>query len=431
MTDNSSNFGHSIAHAALSDVGMRRQNNQDSMSSMVSTDEDYWQQRGHLFLVADGMGAHAAGELASKLAADGIPHTYAKNLEAEPPVALRQAIIESNTQINDKGSANAEFQGMGTTCSSLLLLPEGAVVGHVGDSRVYRLRKGQLDQLTFDHSLVWEMQAAGQVSPEAAEMHLPKNIITRSLGPSPTVQVDLEGPFPIESGDVYLLCSDGLTGPVKDQELGAIVSCLSPDEAARTLIDLANLRGGPDNITVIVVRVLGAPKAQGSEQTDEPPPKRVHSVLWWVAAICLLVGIGMYLADAIIPAALCGIGAVVAVIVGMLQQFDKTEPAEIALRPTTPLGRGPHRSYDCTPSKALADEFGRVSSELRETAEQIGYQNDFAPFDEMKAKAIAAGASNDFSEAIRQHSQAITFLVAELKKQNQGRKAGDSHVDLI
>jgi len=431
MTNNSSSFEHCIEHAELSDVGMRRQNNQDSMNSMVSTDEDYWQRRGHLFLVADGMGAHAAGELASKLAADGIPHTYAKHLDVEPPTALRQAIIETNTQINEKGLADAEFQGMGTTCSALLLLPQGAVVGHVGDSRVYRLRKGQLDQLTFDHSLVWEMQAAGQVSPEAAEMHLPKNIITRSLGPSPKVQVDLEGPFAIEAGDTYLLCSDGLTGPVKDQELGAIIGCLPPDEATRTLVDLANLRGGPDNITTIVVRVLGAPVAQVSESAEEPAATRVHPVLWWVAAVCLLAGIGMYFAGAIIPAALCGIGAIVATIVGMLQRFDKDEPAEISAQPVTILGHGPHRSYACTPSTSMVDELSRVAGELRKTAEQIGYRGDFEAFDAFAAKASEAVADDDFAEAVRQHSHAISFLVGELKKQNPNRATSDSHVDLI
>ena len=146
---------------------------------------------------------------------------------------------------------------MGTTCSVLTLLPQGAVVAHIGDSRVYRLSQNRLEQLTFDHSLVWEMKAAGQLtSEEESAGKIPKNVITRSLGPYSECKVDLEGPFPVQVGDTFLLCSDGLTGVITDAEIGAILANLSPDEAARVLIDLANLRGGPDNITVVIVKVI-------------------------------------------------------------------------------------------------------------------------------------------------------------------------------
>ncbi len=135
---------------------------------------------------------------------------------------------------------------MGTTASALLLLPQGALTGHVGDSRVYRLRGKCLEQLTFDHSLVWEMSAAGQLPKNALPGFVPKNIITRSLGPHADVKVDLEGPYPLEAGDTFLLCSDGLSGQVSDEEIGALLHCLPPAEAAQVLVDLANLRGGPD-----------------------------------------------------------------------------------------------------------------------------------------------------------------------------------------
>ena len=150
--------------------------------------------------VCDGMGAHAAGELASQMAVDGIPHTYLKLADQPAPDALRKSIVEANHQIHHRGQANIDFQGMGTTASVLALLPQGALVAHVGDSRVYRLRGQRLDQLTFDHSLVWEMSAAGQVPKDALPGFVPKNIITRSLGPHAEVQVDLEGPFPLGSG---------------------------------------------------------------------------------------------------------------------------------------------------------------------------------------------------------------------------------------
>ena len=142
--------------AALSDVGLRRTNNQDNMGVMMASNADLWQRRGHLFLVADGMGAHAAGEYASKLAVDHVPHTYHKEPDASAATAIRKAIEEANHIIPARGQANPDFQGMGTTCSALIMLPEGAMVAHVGDSRVYRLRSNRLEQLTFDHSLVWE-----------------------------------------------------------------------------------------------------------------------------------------------------------------------------------------------------------------------------------------------------------------------------------
>lgn len=245
-----------VRHAVLTDVGMRRAINQDSMGVMLAESQESWDRLGHLFLVADGMGAHAAGERASQLAVDLIPQNYRKNAGQTPAESLHQAIVEANSDIFRRGQANIEFRSMGTTCSVLTLLPEGAVVAHVGDSRVYQLHGDNLYQLTFDHSLVWEMQAAGEVTDETARSGvIPKNVITRSLGPNASVEVDLEGPFPVRLGDRYLLCSDGLSGQVTDEEIGTILEVLNPKDAAQLFIDLSNLRGGPDNITAIVVEV--------------------------------------------------------------------------------------------------------------------------------------------------------------------------------
>ncbi len=176
-------------------------------------------------MVADGMGAHAAGELASKLAVDNISHTYFKLRDLYPPAALRQAIRDANATIHAKGQSSIGFQGMGTTCSCLVLLPQGALVAHIGDSRIYRLRGDLLEQLTFDHSLVWEMAAAGQMAEADVPSYIPKNVITRSLGPHPSVHIDLEGPFSAESGDKFLICSDGLSGPIVDEEIGVLLHC--------------------------------------------------------------------------------------------------------------------------------------------------------------------------------------------------------------
>jgi hypothetical protein len=157
--------------------------------------------------------------------------------------------------IHGKATANRDFQGMGTTCSTLLLLPEGALIAHVGDSRVYRNRNGRIDQLSFDHSLAWELVRRNHLSEEQANKAVPRNVITRSLGPDPNIEVDIEGPLPVEPGDVFLLCSDGLSGPVENPELGAFAGNFHPKNACRYLLHLANLRGGHDNITVVIARV--------------------------------------------------------------------------------------------------------------------------------------------------------------------------------
>src|SRR6185295_19142671 len=162
--------------------------------------------------------------------------------------------------------------GMGTTCSCLVLLPQGALVAHIGDSRIYRLRGEVLEQLTRDHSLVWEMADAGQMTEADVPSYIPKNVITRSLGPHPSVHIDLEGPYSAESGDTFLICSDGLSGPVTDEEIGVMLRCLDPAEATETLVDLANFRGGPDNISVIVAQVDGAvPPTATRDEVDEIP----------------------------------------------------------------------------------------------------------------------------------------------------------------
>ena len=192
---------------------MRRATNQDNCNIVLASSESEWQQRGHMFIVADGMGGHAAGELASKLAADAIPHHYQKYQDLSPPEALQKAVMEANAEVHRRGQANIDFHNMGTTASVLVLIPQGALVAHVGDSRVYRLRGTRLEQVTFDHSLVWELRAAGQLSEESELSNaIPKNQITRSLGPNAAVAVDVEGPLPLQVGDTFLLCSDGLTG---------------------------------------------------------------------------------------------------------------------------------------------------------------------------------------------------------------------------
>ena len=189
MSESLLNWDDYIQVASLSDVGMRRATNQDNLSVSLASSMEQWQRKGHVFIVADGMGAHAAGELASKLAIDHIPHLYAKYNDSSAPEEMRKAVEGANSEIHRRGQANEEFHNMGTTCSVLTILPEGAVCAHIGDSRIYRLTQNRIEQLTFDHSLVWEMKFAGQLSEEEERLgKIPKNVITRSLGPLRRVQ---------------------------------------------------------------------------------------------------------------------------------------------------------------------------------------------------------------------------------------------------
>lgn len=267
------NWDDVIIDEAATDTGMRRSNNQDSYTIVRAPNVEAWRQRGHVFLVADGMGAHAVGELASKMACDLIPHNYLKARAGTPAEAAVKTFRDVSSLIHSKATANREFQGMGTTASALLLLPEGALIAHVGDSRVYRVRERRIDQLSFDHSLVWELVRRNHLTPEQAKISVPKNVITRSLGPEAEIEVDIEGPLPVELGDVYLLCSDGLSGPVEDHELGAFAGNFHPRDACRYLVNLANLRGGLDNITVIIVRIGGWVDPDSAELEQRPDEK--------------------------------------------------------------------------------------------------------------------------------------------------------------
>ena len=407
-------------------MGMRRTNNQDALAVIVTDDVAMWASRGHLLMVADGMGAHAAGELASKLAVDNIPHTYFKLRDLYPPAALRQAIRDANSVIHNKGQSSIGFQGMGTTCSCLVLLPQGALVAHIGDSRVYRLRGQTLEQLTFDHSLVWEMAAAGQIAQEDVPPYIPKNVITRSLGPHATVHVDLEGPYNAAVGDIFLLCSDGLSGPVSDEELGAILQCLPSDEAAETLVDLANLRGGPDNISVIVAEVDGKalPRIEPVEAVGECPPadRRHQSAPLWVAAgACLAVLVYCLLYQQWVGAIVSAIGMVVSL--GAALAFRSN--SGVACPPVRPLGgpygNGPYRKAECPPNGRVVESLAEIAANLRSLPEKEpgDWSIDWQPFDDQRSQAAAAAEKGDYLAAIRQYCRAIHAVMRQLREQRR------------
>lgn len=239
--------------AGLSDVGRCRKVNQDQflLDSSIG-----------LYAIADGMGGHAAGEVASDLAINALAGSLRNHKETgggpwTPERAaelLREALNDGNRKICESVVNRVEWRGMGTTMVALVLAGETAVIGHVGDSRAYLLRDGELRQLTSDHSWVNEQVKLGLLTPEQAYRHPMRNIVTRALGNQPAVEVDviLEA---VRSDDIFALCSDGLSGMVSDEEIAEILNKHGdvPRDACLKLVDQANTHGGEDNVTVIVL----------------------------------------------------------------------------------------------------------------------------------------------------------------------------------
>lgn len=350
--------------AARSDVGMRRAANQDAV--VISPEPGQAPLLGDaLLLVADGMGAHAAGELASQMAAETIPLCFAKSAGEPAPAALRDAIREANRRIHAKGQSSSDLQGMGTTCSCLVVTQGAALVGHVGDSRVYRLREGVLEQLTFDHSLVWEMAATTNVSHDKVPSFIPKNVITRSLGPhdNESLIVDLEGPHPLADGDVFLLCSDGLTGVVDDPLAAGVLDSLPPHEATQTLIDLANLRGGPDNISVIVARVECADRGSCSPAPCRARSSEAKVLTGSVVAGCAVAGVLFWLWSNQTGMLLSAFGMGAAAAVYWLSGV-KGKALTGGRLVGGPYGNGPYRQTECGEHGAAAAAMGQIVQEL-------------------------------------------------------------------
>ncbi|MCA9106909.1 MAG: protein phosphatase 2C domain-containing protein [Pirellulaceae bacterium] len=426
MTQDPLRWKTQLQYAAISDIGMRRTTNQDAHATKLAADEEGWQSRGHLFLVADGMGAHAAGELASQLAADSVPHLYHKLKDLSAPEALKRSVIDTNAEIHRKGQANLDFHNMGTTCSVLTLLPHGAVVAQVGDSRVYRLRQGTLEQLTFDHSLVWEMRASGRAGGENSEISIPRNVITRSLGPYPDVKVDIEGPFPIQSGDTYLLCSDGLVGEVADEEIGAILATLNPDEAARALVDLANLRGGSDNTTVIVVRVLGELTAGGSARqplmVGAKPTNRTNNgapFAWAIFIACLVATGLMALLQSWTAVVVFGAASVIALIVALLRQFAE-EFSGTVVSGGRRFGKGPYTKTPVEPSRSLVDKLRAMLDELRMADEENSWGLNYSGVETWLAEADQAVDASEFAKATKLRVRSLSNLMEQLRGKGAG-----------
>jgi PPM family protein phosphatase len=241
------------------DKGCVREINEDSGRFVNPSDPALLQSRGILLIVADGMGGHSAGEVASGMAVELIPRLYYESNGGEPQAALKGAVEEANRRIHAASEADEAKHGMGTTCTALAILDGQAFAAHVGDSRLYMMRDGKIYLLTEDHSAVMEMVKLGLITAEEARTHEDKNVILRALGTSPEVDVTTLKPFTVRTGDHYLLCSDGLYDLVPDDEIERELAAAEDIHAAgERMITLAKARGGHDNITVGIVSILPA-----------------------------------------------------------------------------------------------------------------------------------------------------------------------------
>ena len=264
-------------HAAVSHVGRQRPGNEDSFLVQPP-----------LYVVADGMGGAKAGEVASGMAVAALAEMLAQPPADDEAAAaqLVDAAAEANSRIYAAASEDSARSGMGTTLTALLLRADHALLVHIGDSRAYLLRGDELTQLTQDHSLVAEMVREGRLAPDEARLHPYRSVLSRALGTEPDVEVD-EFRVDLQTGDVLLLCSDGLSGPVPPDKLRKGLAAGDPEKAARRLVDEALRHGGPDNITAVVLELSDAGLGSGpdaaetlvlpatSPAAESPPPAAV------------------------------------------------------------------------------------------------------------------------------------------------------------
>ena len=257
-----------IELSSQSDIGCIRQNNEDSFGYWEPEDDREFLRKGRLAVVADGMGGYEGGQEASRLAVATLIDVYRDFPGDDPREALVEALQSAHEEIRKYSFDHPELRGMGTTCTAVGIIngPIGATNDttyaslffvHVGDTRLYMIHDGKIRRVTRDHSYVGRLIEAGMISEQQAEVHPQRNILTSAVGTNPELVMDApEQPEPLRAGDVLLICSDGLWGQVHDSEILGAVNNKTAEQAARELIALARERGGPDNITVQILRLL-------------------------------------------------------------------------------------------------------------------------------------------------------------------------------
>jgi serine/threonine protein phosphatase PrpC len=247
-----------------SDIGCLRQNNEDSFGYWESEDDQLFLRKGRLAVVADGMGGYEGGQEASRLAVETLVAVYRDFSGDDPQQALVEGLQTAHEQIRQYSFEHPELRGMGTTCTAAAIVRAGDGAArydalyyvHVGDTRLYLIRAGQITRVTRDHSYVGRLVEAGMISPEQAEHHPQRNILTAALGTNPDLIMDSpRQPEPLRPEDVLVICTDGLWGQMRDSEILDAIQNKSAEQAGRELIELARERGGPDNITVEILRL--------------------------------------------------------------------------------------------------------------------------------------------------------------------------------
>lgn len=422
-----------VRYAALTDVGVKRSHNQDACAAQPAGETIAWETHGHVFVVADGMGGHAVGEKASAKAVRDIPFIYVKHARDGVLAALKRAFEETNSGIHSIGQENPEFRGLGTTSTALILRPEGAWVGHVGDSRAYRIRDGMAEQLTFDHSWVWEIARRQGVDPDELG-DFKKNVIIRSLGPDPQVEVDIEGPHPLRSGDIFLLCSDGLTGVVSPEDIGAVAAVLPTDEAARLLVNLANLRGGPDNITVMIVQVGdGSATGTGFRKPSlarrmvadwnrrVPPPFTALTVGILIAILSLLMHMGA------VPGA-SGLFLVAAVIIlgglaGLFVHFKREPERTLAMDDDTPRELRFYKRHCCSITAEVIERFVQLEAALVQSLKTQEVPVDWESHGTLESSVKSGMAKGNEREVFQARCRSLLFLSEIYNKSRQKEEA--------
>lgn len=369
--------GRAIEREALTDVGRARERNEDSYYAGE-----------YVFAVADGLGGHNAGDVASRLAVEPLA-AFDRAVEGLPDDrladALAKAVDAANKAVYQRAQNDAKVRGMGTTLTAVAIANGSAHLAHVGDSRCYLVRAGEISQLSSDHTLVARMVEEGKLTPEQAETHPQRSILTRALGAEPDIDVDtLE--IQLLPGDRLVLCSDGLSSVIGDEQiLATLADSKGLKEACKRLIDLANERGGPDNITVVVVEVTGEGAARPAGSVVAPPRREispapvarrerrripVRPIVWILAVVVLGLGAWLGVRSWVNRSYFVGVAdGVVAIYRGLPTEFAGIELNHVEERTTKPVDQVAERwrsqLEDGIPADNLAEAreiVGRVTA---------------------------------------------------------------------
>src|SRR3954465_14531529 len=243
--------------ASLTDVGCKRENNEDSYAYWEPANDADFAELGRLAIVADGMGGHEGGQIASRLAVETFIKAYAAARDSDPQKRLLTALKDAHLRIQQRAKQDAHLSSLGTTCTALALIDTRLYFVHVGDSRLYLLREGKLQILSRDHTLIARLVEKKLIRPDQVQDHPQKHILTSALGiPGEELEIDAPPkPLHLDAGDILMLCTDGLWGQMQASEIEQSLVSQAPAAACRSLVDLAKKRGGPDNITLQVLRI--------------------------------------------------------------------------------------------------------------------------------------------------------------------------------